>query len=188
MRTQKQLVFYESILDVLQESGCPFCRFLKEYQAARLQNRPEKETHRLCNFHTWGLAAVQNALTAAQVFIKLVDEPAPVSKEVTACDICSEIVAEEDRRIREFVSCIHRTDVSDWLRANPVLCIPHGFKLRRQVSPVLAARIDTIIENYRQQLAQELEHLRDEKELDRAGWGALGRAAEFLVSQRGLHS
>jgi hypothetical protein len=53
---------------------------------------------------------------------------------------------------------------------------------------VLAARIDTIIENYRQQLAQELEHLRDEKELDRAGWGALGRAAEFLVSQRGLHS
>ena len=45
MRTQKQLVFYESVLDVLHESGCPFCRFLKEYQAARLQNRPEKETH-----------------------------------------------------------------------------------------------------------------------------------------------
>ncbi len=37
MRTQKQLVFYQSILEVLQESGCPFCRFLKEYQAARLR-------------------------------------------------------------------------------------------------------------------------------------------------------
>jgi hypothetical protein len=52
---------------------------------------------------------------------------------------------------------------------------------------VLAARIDTIIENYRQQLAQELKHLSADPESDRAGWGALGRAAEFLVSQRGLH-
>src|ERR1019366_5618025 len=120
----------------LQESGCPFCRFLKEYQAARLQNLPEKDTHRLCNFHMWGLAAVQNALTAAQVFIKLVNAPALISKEITACDICNEIAAEEDRRIREFVSCIHRTDVSDWLRTTAVFCIPHGTKLRRQVQPV----------------------------------------------------
>jgi hypothetical protein len=188
MRTQKQLVFYESILEVLQEPGCPFCRFLKEYQAARLQNRAEKETHRLCNFHTWGLAAVQNALTAAQVFIKLVDEPEPISKEVTACDICNEIVVEEDRRIREFVGCIHRTDVSDWLRTTAVLCIPHGLKLRRQVQPVVAARIDAIIENCRKQLTQELQSLRDKPEAERPGWGSLGRAAEFLVSQRGLHS
>jgi hypothetical protein len=69
-----------------------------------------------------------------------------------------------------------------------VLCIPHGAKLRKQVQPVLAARIDAIIENCRQQLAQELQHLRDEAEPDRTGWGAIGRAAEFLVSQRGLHS
>jgi hypothetical protein len=188
MRTQKQLVFYESILDALQEPGCPFCRFLKEYQAARLQNRPEKDTHRLCNFHTWGLAVVQNALTAAQVFIKLVDEPVPVSTEVTVCDICNEITAEEDRRIREFVSCIHRTDVSGWLRSNAMFCIPHGIKLRRQLQPMVAARFDAIIENCRQQLIQELQSLRDKPETERPGWGSLGRAAEFLVSQRGLHS
>jgi hypothetical protein len=106
MRTQKQLVFYESILDVLQEPGCPFCRFLEGVSGGTSAKSPRKDTHRLCNFHTWGLAAVQNALTAAQVFIKLVDEPAPISSEVTTCDICNEIVAEEDRRIREFVSCI----------------------------------------------------------------------------------
>jgi predicted NUDIX family NTP pyrophosphohydrolase len=28
--------------------------------------------------------------------------------------------------------------------------------------------------------------LRNEPDMDRAGWGALGRVAEFLVSQRGL--
>jgi hypothetical protein len=188
MRTQKQLVFYQSILDVLHEPGCPFCRFLKEYQAARLQKHSEQEIHHLCNFHTWGLAAVQNALTAAQVFIKLVDEPAPISSDDALCDICKDVFAEEDRRIREFVGCIHRGDVSDWLRTTAVLCIPHGTKLRRQVQPVVAARVDSIIENCRRQLTQELRDLFDKPEADRPGWGSLGRAAEFLVSQRGLHS
>ncbi len=188
MRTQKQLIFYQSVLEVLQEPGCPFCRFLKEYQAARLQHHLEQDIHHLCNFHTWGLAAVQNALTAAQVFINLVEEPAPVSNEDAACDICLGVLAEEDRRIREFVSYIHRTDVSDWLRTSAVFCIPHGVKLRRQVQPVVAARIDTIIDNCRRQLTQELQNLRDKPEADRPGWGSLGRAAEFLVSQRGLHS
>ena len=112
MRTQKQLIFYQSILDVLDEPGCPFCRFLKEYQAARLQNHQES-IRRLCNFHAWGLAAVQNAPAAAQVFIKLVDEPAPISSDDALCDICKDVFAEEDRQIREFVGCIHRGVVSD---------------------------------------------------------------------------
>jgi len=180
MRTHKQLVVYQSILEVLQEPGCPFCRFLKEYQAARLQSHSKENIHRLCNFHAWGLAAVQNAPAAAQVFIRLVDEPAEVSQSDSRCDICREVLAEEELRLREFVSCLARNDVSEWLRGSAALCIPHGLKLRRQVPPVLTARIDTIIESYRQQLAQDLEHLRDEKEPDKAGWGALGRAAEFL--------
>ena len=184
---EKQLVLYQSILEVLNESGCPFCRFLKEFQAARLQLHSDQNIHHLCNFHTWGLAAVQNALTSAQVFIRLVDEPTPILNE-DGCDICKEISAEEDRRIREFVGCIHRRDVAGWLRGAPVLCIPHGTKLRQQVQPVDAAHIDAIIENCRRQLTQELQNLRDTPEADRTGWGSLGRAAEFLVSQRGLHS
>lgn len=187
MRTQKQLVFYQSILEALPETGCPFCRFLKDYQAARLQSHSDREIQHLCNFHTWGLAAVQNALTASQVFIDLVEKAVAMPSEEVACDICREISAEEDRRIREFVGCIHRTDVADWLRSDAVLCLPHGTKLRRQVQPVAAARVDTIIENCRRQLVQELETLRNTPEADRPGWGSLGRAAEFLVSQRGLH-
>jgi hypothetical protein len=74
------------------------------------------------------------------------------------------------------------------LRTTAVLCIPHGTKLRRQVQPVVAARVDAIIENCRRQLTQELRDLFDKPEADRPGWGSLGRAAEFLVSQRGLHS
>lgn len=188
MRTQRQLAFYQSILDVLRETGCPFCRFLKDYQAAHLQNQMSRNITHLCSFHTWALAAVQNALTTAQLFLDLMERTPLTSEEHSACDICSELAAEEDRRIREFVSCIHRTDVGDWLRTNAVLCVPHGARLRRLVQPVVAAHIDTILEKHRRQLVQELETLRDSPQADRPGWGSLGRAAEFLVSQRGLHS
>lgn len=186
MRTHKQLVTHQSILQVLPEHGCPFCRFLKEFQAAHLQDRRDKEIRHLCNFHTWGLAAVQDAPDAARVFLNLLEEPAPLSNGNPGCDICREIIAEEDLRIREFVRCLAREEVSHWLRTKAVLCLPHGIKLRRQVSGVLISRIDAIIGNYRQKLAQELLQLSKEPEIDRTGWGSLGRTAEFLVAQRGL--
>ncbi len=75
-----------------------------------------------------------------------------------------------------------------WFRTNATLCIPHGLKLRRKLPIALISRIDSAMESYRQQLSADLEHLRNEllPESDRIGWGAVGRAAEFLVSQRGL--
>jgi hypothetical protein len=186
VRTHRQLVVYQSILQVLHEPGCPLCRFLKEYQAARLQKRSESETHRLCNFHAWGLAAVQDAPAAAEAFIGILSEPALNANGNQACDVCKEVAAEEDLRIRELATCLHRPAVADWLRKEAVLCIPHAVRLRRQVPLTLASRIDIIVENYRDQLKQELSRLRGESGMDRSGWGALGRVAEFLVSQRGL--
>jgi hypothetical protein len=186
MRTHRQLVVYQSILQVLHEHGCPLCKFLKEYQAARLQNRSESETHRLCNFHAWGLAAVQDAPAAAQAFIGILSEPELNANGNQACDVCKEVTAEEDLRIRELATCLHRPTVADWLRNEAFLCIPHATKLRLHVPPALTARIDTIVQNCREHLKEELDQLRHEVGTDRNGWGALGRVAEFLVSQRGL--
>jgi len=185
MRTHRLLVVHHSILEVLHEPGCPFCRILKEFQADRLQNHAQEDLHYLCNFHTWGLAAVHDPPTAAQIFLKLVDG-IPFANDVGCCDICSRMIEEEDLRIREFVSCLQRFEVSHWLRTDAVLCIPHALKLRKQVPIILTPRIDTIIGHYRQQLSQDLLQLRDEPGPDRSGWGALGRAAEFLVAQRGI--
>jgi hypothetical protein len=188
VRTHRQLVLYQSILQVLHEPGCPLCKFLKEYQAGRLQRRMESETRRLCNFHAWGLAAVQDAPAAAQAFIRILNEGESKANGTQGCDVCNEVRAEEDLRIRELATCLHRPDVADWLRSEAVLCNPHATKLRRQVPPVVASRIDVILESCRRQLKEELDQLRNEPVMDRSGWGALGRAAEFLVSQRGLRA
>lgn len=186
MRTHRQLVVYQSILQVLHEPGCPFCKFLKEFQAGRLQNRSDVETHRLCNFHAWGLAAVQDAPAAAAAFIGILNGPDSIANGTRECDVCNEVRAEEDLRVRELATCLHRPDVADWLRTEAVLCIPHATKLRRDLPPVLASRLDAMMQNYLQRLKEELDQLRNEPSLDRSGWGALGRVAEFLVSQRGL--
>jgi hypothetical protein len=188
MRTERQLAFYRSILETLPEAGCPFCRFLKDYQSARLQNHSDRKIRSLCNFHAWGVAAVQNALTAVQVFADLLETAVREADEKSGCDICNEISTEEDHRMREFVSCLERTDVAVWLRKDAVLCIPHAIKLRRRVKPVIAARVDTILDKCRRQLLEELKALRLMPQAKRPGWGSLGRAAEFLVSQRGLQN
>ena len=190
MRKHKQHTVYHSILPVLCEPGCPFCRLLKEFQAERLQSRAEMHLHQLCNFHVWGFAAVQDAPDAARIFLSLLDEAAPLSGHGADCDVCREIAAEEDLRIREFVSCLQCAAVTEWLKNGWGLCVPHGMKLRPLLPPTVAPQIDSLMERSRRQLCMELEHLRDEwdSEHNRTGWGAVGRAAEFLVAHRGLRA
>ena len=70
-------------------------------------------------------------------------------------------------------------DVSIWLRKSAFLCIPHGTKLRRQVSPALATRVDTIIGNYSRELTQELKHRLDDPEETESGTPRLGVLQSF---------
>lgn len=185
MRANK-ILNYESILQVLDHTGCPFCRFMKNFQAALLQDPTVKVIHHLCNFHAWGIAASQQAASAAGVFLDLLaarSDPIPYS-----CDICTLLQLEEDRRIREFIGCAHHKLVEQWMRSQAVLCIIHGNKLKAGAHPLFASTINSILEKNRETLIEEITHLQDDYQHDTAAWGALGHAAEFLVSQRGLHT
>lgn len=184
MRTNK-IMYYESILQVLGEAGCPFCRFMKNFQASLMQEPSEKNIQHLCSFHTWGLAATQRASSAARLFLMLLGKQADAAN-APPCDICVLLELEEDRRIREFLSCLSHKLVANWMRSQSVLCLAHGMKLKHGAPPVTAAVIQSIMELYRKQIAEELSQLQDEDEPAEAKWGTLGHAAEFLVSQRGL--
>lgn len=186
MRANK-ILDYESILQVLDEAGCPFCRFMKNFQAALLQDQTVKDIHHLCNFHTWGLAASQRAAFAAGLFLDLLTAQ-PDAIPASSCDICIVLLLEEDRRIREFIGCAQHKLVAQWMRSRAALCTVHGTKLKNSASPVFASTISAIVEKYRENLIEELTYLRDEYQPDTARWGVLGHAAEFLVSQRGLHT
>lgn len=180
-----KIINYESVLQVLGEPGCPFCRFMKNYQSLLLQEPSQKEVHHLCNFHTWGLAATQRAMSAARLFLTLLEKPIDPSP-APPCDICVLLELEDDRRIREFISCLSHKLVLQWLRTRPTLCVAHGTKLRHGAPVSISASVSAIMDNNRKALAQELNHLLDDYESADPAWGALGHVAEFLVSQRGL--
>jgi hypothetical protein len=182
-----KLMSYTSILQVLGESGCPFCRFMKDFQAGALQKAGGGKIDHLCNFHTWGFAAMQKAPLAANLFLSLLQRESHTSPD-RPCDICVLLWEEEDLRIREFISCLNHKLVAQWLRTQATLCSVHGEKLKRGSPPLVASSIQTIIERYRRQLAEELAKLRDDYQSETANWGLLGHAAEFLASQRGLHT
>jgi hypothetical protein len=186
MRANK-IISYQSILEVLQESGCPFCRFMKNFQAALLQDQATRRVGHLCNFHAWGLAAAQDASVAAELFLGLLQERYETFLG-SPCELCHVLQEEEELRIREFVSCLGRKQVTEWLRSQAACCIVHGVKLKKSVPPITAAAIEAILQNHRRQLVIDLTKLLNERGSERSRWGLLGRAAEFLVSQRGLHA
>lgn len=186
MRANK-IISYNSILQVLSESGCPFCRFMKNFQAALLQDPATRQVGHLCNFHAWGLAASQDAAIAAELFLGLLRERYETFIG-SPCEMCHVLQEEEDLRIREFVSCLGQKQVKEWLRSQTACCIAHGMKLKKSVPPVAAAAIEAILESHRRQLTEDLTRLLDERGSEHSRWGLLGQAAEFLVSQRGLHA
>ena len=184
MRANK-IINYESILQVLAETGCPFCRFMRNCQAALLQDPSEKEIYHLCSFHTWGLAATQRAVSAAGLLLTLVEKRTAPS-EAAACDICVLLEMEEDRRIREFIGLLNHKLVAQWLRTQPILCVPHGTKLKQGAPQATGLAINSILDKYRGYLVSELRRLHEEYQPESANWGVLGHAAEFLIAQRGL--
>jgi hypothetical protein len=180
-----KVINYESILQALGEPGCPFCRFMKNYQSLLLQEPLQKEVHHLCNFHTWGLAATQRAMPAARLFLTMLERSLD-SSPTSPCDICVLLELEDDRRIREFISCLSHKLIQQWLRSRPTLCVAHGTKLRHGAPLFVSASISSLLDSTRKELAQELTHLLDDHQAGDPAWGVLGHVAEFLVSQRGL--
>ncbi|MGI0135196.1 MAG: hypothetical protein ACREBW_09600 [Candidatus Micrarchaeaceae archaeon] len=160
---------------------------MKNFQSAVLQDPTSRRVDHLCNFHAWGLAAAQDAAIAAELFLGLLRDQYETFIG-SPCEICHVLQEEEELRIREFVSCLGQKQVREWLRSEAGCCIAHGMRLKKAVPPVTAAAIGAILENHRKQLTEDLTRLLDEREHDHSRWGLLGQAAEFLVSQRGLHA
>ena len=181
MRAHRQIVLPQSIEELLHEPGCLFCYFLKDFQAIHLQGDSARDIHRLCNFHSWGVATVQDAHAAAEVFLTLVNKNESMADQPPDCGVCRKVIDEEDRRIRELVTLLGKPDIVRWLRMEAVFCIPHAVKLRQKIPLMLTARIDTIISNHREQLKDELIQLRNDPSPDRSGWAHLDALRSFYL-------
>lgn len=87
----------------------------------------------------------------------------------------------------ELVTQMERSSFREWMLPQGCFCRKHGEQISTLAPPHLRAAIASILERYSRELGEELEdYLKHLEHRDRSGGGVLGRAAEFLVAQRGI--
>jgi hypothetical protein len=182
------------INQALTKGSCPVCGMLKDFQWTLTETTHPQADLRLCNFHGWALARSRGKLSRStpgeavtNVFLAMLKEPLTGKVGSEQCSLCRRVLEEEVSRLRELAHKLQEAMFAQWMKTQGTLCIDHAEKVREFVPIRLRTLVDEIVERNRTELEQELEAFREQlKNGIHEGGGLLGRAAEFLVGQRGL--
>jgi hypothetical protein len=178
-----------TVLNALAKGVCPICSLVRAFQIELIERLRPNDATTICNYHAWAVAASAPASSAAELFLAMLRGESRVEawKGYAACDLCSSIRLNESDRLREFVREMNRTRFARWLEQYGTLCRFHGTSLHSMVSEEQARIIAKVIKSNQQQLEELLESFAAKaRNGGHVGGGILGRAAEFLIAQRGL--
>lgn len=171
------------------KGGCPVCAAVKHFQESLPEQLRTEEQTQLCNFHGWSLAKSAPADVAASIFLGALK-----SKEwdtsfasPSSCAACKKVHEEEITRLKEVTAELQRPPMAEWLEQHAAFCLRHIQLLKTRVPEPLQEIIEKLRIENTAKLGAELEKfLRQSRNGNHAGGGVLGRAAEFLVAQRGI--
>ena len=176
------------VAQALIKGTCPICALLREFQNELIESASPEGAGHLCNFHAWAVAHATPANSAIGIFARSLDSAESYRSHESTCGLCSQIRSEEQLRIREMAKELTgRATLSQWMLQHGSICLHHAPQLRRSLPTRLQPIVTKIVQRQIAELKQELEAYR--QQLDQginAGGGVLGKAAELLVSQRGI--
>lgn len=172
------------------KASCPVCAAVKHFQETLSGNLRAEGQSQLCNFHAWLLARSAPAEVAASVFLNALKagEELQISRSRSTCIACEKIREEEAARLREVTNELEQGSLTGtWMKQHARFCLPHLRELKNRVSAPLLV----VVEEWRKRNIHELEaelqeFVRQSRHGEHSGGGVLGRAAEFLVAQRGI--
>jgi len=172
------------------KGSCPVCCAVKHFHeslSSRLRTEAEPQ---LCNFHAWLLAKSAQAEVAASLFLNALrtKERIAIPASPSRCTGCAKIHGEEVERLKEVTRELAQNSLTGmWLKEHARFCVRHMLELKKQVSASLRKALDEMSDRGAAELQLELrEFLQQARQGDHSGGGVLGRAAEFLVGQRGI--
>ena len=172
------------IRQYLDKGGCPVCARLKKCQSDLLAGDALADARGICNFHAWALAKSAPAVSAAGVFLSALRETA---RSENACSFCGRLSEMESQSIAALKQLLTQSKDKEWMNLYGRLCLAHALELEKLVGDQEKKAIREIVQRIREELDRELASLlRNSSAADSSGGGVLGRAAEFLASQRGL--
>jgi hypothetical protein len=176
---------------VLSKVGCPVCAELKEFQNFLLKNLRPYECTRVCNLHAWVIANSSPAESVATMFLAWLRNSKwrPAHPTPSECNICKRMKLEKEMRLTEFCDELGMMQPNAWLEKHGMLCLRHCRELIDKLpgacrKPVEQGMSQKVVE-LEQELADFLERVIHG---EHAGGGILGRAAEYLVANRGIES
>lgn len=172
------------------KGSCPVCcavKYFHESLPGRFRTEAEPQ---LCNFHAWLLAKSAQAEVAATVFLNALrnKERIMTPASPSSCTGCATIHEEETERLKEVTRELERNSLTGtWLKEHARLCLRHMLELKKQSPSSLRKTLDEMSTRGAAELELELtQFLQQARHGDHSGGGVLGRAAEFLVGQRGI--
>ena len=169
--------------------GCPVCAFMREYLSRYLKILDSKGIQALCGYHVWQVANVVSAVTAAEIFLRLLDPSILTASANRKCDLCARIKKEEYLRVRDFCNTLDKHDIQAALCKCRSLCLPHATVVSSHFPPELRGNLHSVLQNHLAHLKNGLSSLLTDSNGNQASHpGILGRVAEFMVAQRGLKS
>lgn len=166
------------------KAGCPVCARVKKFERDLLGGDAIADVSGLCNFHAWALAKSASASTAAGLFLSALHHAA---QDEGLCPFCSHLSEMEGESIAALRQLLTQPKDREWMHHYGRLCLSHARKLEGLLDDEGRKTIHEIVQRIREELDRELASLlRNSSAHNSSGGGALGRAAEFLASQRGL--
>ena len=192
--TSNSSVHAVNATQALNKGACPICGSLKDFQWTLAEAVPPHTGLRLCNFHVWALARSREKLSRStpgesvtNIFLEMLQGPLIGKVNSNECELCLRVLEEEGARLRELALRFQSAVFAQWMKSQGTLCLDHGRKLREFVPLRFRGLIETIVERNRAEIEDELRTFREHLgQGTHTGGGILGRAAEFLVGQRGL--
>jgi hypothetical protein len=179
------------ISNIIAKGTCPICAALRDFQNYFARNVVAHECARFCNLHAWVIANTAPAESAAVIFLESMRNLhwEPGSPDLSKCDFCKRMDIEKETRIKDTIEALGRPGLRTWLREHGMLCFRHGTELVRRLPEALQKTVEETMSRNARTLEQELqEFLQHAKAGNHTGAGVLGRAAEYLVAQRGIES
>lgn len=183
-----------NINQALTKGACPICALLKDFQWTLADVVCPQTDLRLCNFHGWALARSRGSLSRSTpgesvttVFLEMLKGPLVGKVDSHECVLCRRVLDEEGVHLRELAGKFQSPMFAQWMKSQGTLCLDHGRKLKEFLPLRLSGIVEVMQERNRKELQEELEAFQEQlRHGIHAGGGLLGRAAEFLVGQRGL--
>jgi hypothetical protein len=171
------------------KGGCPVCAAVKHFQDSLSGHLRAEGPTQLCNFHAWMLARSAPAEVAALLFLDALraDESDTSTASPFSCIACKKVHEEESARLKEVMRELERPAMALWLEQYATFCLRHIHELKNRAPTSSQQLVEKLRIKNKLEIEAELEgFLEQARRGDHTGGGVLGRAAEFLVAQRGI--